>query len=233
MSDTNLLVLAKEFVKLRKEVKGVLALPIGPQGEKGDAGPQGAPGPAGAPGSDGRNGRDGVNGVNGSNGINGKDGAAGQDGADGTNGVSVVDVEVDFDHRLRVTLSDGRVIDAGEIQTDKTGSVFVSGAPSSGTSGGSSSTFGTATLDFGAFPGSNEASVAVTGQITITADSKSDAYIMGDDSTSDHTANDHRYIGLWVALTCGTPIEGVGFTIYGRSMEKLQGTYAIRWVWSN
>jgi hypothetical protein len=233
MSDTNLLVLAKEFVKLRKEVKGVLALPIGPQGEKGDAGPQGAPGPAGAPGSDGRNGRDGVNGVNGSNGINGKDGAAGQDGADGTNGVSVVDVEVDFDHRLRVTLSDGRVIDAGEIQTDKTGSVFVSGAPSSGTSGGSSSTFGTATLDFGAFPGSNEASVAVTGQTTITADSKVEAFVMADDTTSDHTASDHRYFSTLVGFSCSTPSAGTGFTIYAHSLEKLQGTFTARWMWAD
>ena len=233
MSDTNLLVLAKEFVKLRKEVKGVLALPIGQQGEKCDAGPQGEQGPAGERGADGRNGRDGVNGINGPNGVNGKDGASGKDGSDGTNGVSVVDVEVDFDNHLLITLSTGRVIDAGEIQTDKTGSVFVSGAPSTGTSGGSSSTFGTATLDFGAFPGSNEASIAVTGQTTITVDSKVDAFVMGDDTTSDHTASDHRYFSTLVGLSCGTPSAGTGFTIYARSTEKLQGTFTARWMWAD
>ncbi len=90
---------------------------------------------------------------------------------------------------------------------------------------------GTATISFGAFPGSNEASVAVTGQTGISSTSKVEAFIMGDDSTIDHTANDHRYIGLWLSLTCGTPTNGVGFTIYGRSMEQLQGTYQIRWVW--
>ena len=92
---------------------------------------------------------------------------------------------------------------------------------------------GTATIDFGAFPGSNEASIAVTGQGTISATSKAEAYIMGDDATSDHTANDHRYVGLWMALTCGTPTASTGFTIYGRSMEKLQGTYQVRWVWAD
>lgn len=92
---------------------------------------------------------------------------------------------------------------------------------------------GTATIDFGAFPGSNEASIAVTGQGTISATSKAEAYIMGDDTTSDHTANDHRYVGLWMALTCGTPTASTGFTIYGRSMEKLQGTYKVRWVWAD
>ena len=92
---------------------------------------------------------------------------------------------------------------------------------------------GAVVIDFGAFPGSNEASVAVTGQSEIGSGSKAEAYIMGDDTTSDHTANDHRYVGLWMALTCGTPTAATGFTIYGRSMEKLQGTYKVRWVWAD
>lgn len=91
---------------------------------------------------------------------------------------------------------------------------------------------GTATLDFGAEPGSNEASVAVSVP-TITADGKVEAFIMGDDATSDHTASDHQYIGLWLNLTCGTPSAGVGFTIYGRSTERLSGTFAIRFVWAD
>ena len=36
---------------------------------------------------------------------------------------------------------------------------------------------GTATLDFGAHPGSNEASVAVTGQTSILTTSKAEAWI--------------------------------------------------------
>jgi len=92
---------------------------------------------------------------------------------------------------------------------------------------------GTATIDFGAFPGTSEASIAVTGQGSILASSKVEAFIMADDTTSDHTASDHRYVGLWLNLSCGTPTGGTGFTIYGRSTEKLQGTFAVRWVWSD
>lgn len=90
---------------------------------------------------------------------------------------------------------------------------------------------GTATLDFGAYPGSNEASVSVTGQSSILSTSKADAYFMGDDTTADHTASDHRYADLFMGLTCGTPTVSTGFTIYGRSEHKLQGTFLVRWVW--
>ena len=92
---------------------------------------------------------------------------------------------------------------------------------------------GTATIDFGAFPGANEAAVAVTGQTGISATSKAEAFIMADDTTADHTAGDHRYAAALMGLTCGTPTAGTGFTIYARSTEKLQGTFALRWVWSD
>ena len=92
---------------------------------------------------------------------------------------------------------------------------------------------GIATINFGSHPGSNEASVAVTGEATITATSKVEAWIMADDTTSDHTANDHKYFAAFVALTCGTPSDGVGFTIYARSLEKLVGTFKVRWVWAD
>ena len=92
---------------------------------------------------------------------------------------------------------------------------------------------GTAVIDFGAYPGSNEASVAVTGLSTIGSSSKAEAYIMGDDTSSNHTASDHKYLGLFVTLTCGTPSAGVGFTIYARSYEKMQGQFTVRWVWTD
>lgn len=92
---------------------------------------------------------------------------------------------------------------------------------------------GTATIDFGAFPGSNEASVTVTGQTTIGATSKAEAFVMADDTTGTHTASDHRYFAMLAGLSCGTPTAGTGFTIYARSAEKLQGTFTLRWVWSD
>ncbi len=93
---------------------------------------------------------------------------------------------------------------------------------------------GTAEINFGAFPGSNEASIAVTGQTTISATSKCEAWVMGDDTSTDgHTAGDHRYLPQLAAFTCGTPTASTGFTIYGRSTHKLQGKFALRWVWSD
>ena len=92
---------------------------------------------------------------------------------------------------------------------------------------------GTATLDFGAHPGANEASVAVTGQGTISATSKVEAFFMADDTSTDHTASDHKYAPVFISLTCGTPTASTGFTIYGRSPEKLTGQWAVRWVWAD
>lgn len=92
---------------------------------------------------------------------------------------------------------------------------------------------GTATLDFGAYPGSNESSVVVTGQTGISTTSKAEAFIMADDTSTDHTASDHRYAAILMGLSCGTPTAGNGFTVYARSVEKLQGTWTIRWVWAD
>ena len=92
---------------------------------------------------------------------------------------------------------------------------------------------GTATLDFGAFPGSNEASVAVTGLGTIGAASKAEAFLMADDTSGTHTANDHRYASVLIGLTCGTPTAGVGFTIHGRCLDKMQGSFSVRYVWAD
>lgn len=95
------------------------------------------------------------------------------------------------------------------------------------------SAIGTATIDFGAHPGSNEASIAVTGQATISATSKVEAWVMGDDTSSNHTASDHKYLPQLASFTCGTPTAATGFTIHGRSIHKLTGTFTLRWVWSD
>jgi len=92
---------------------------------------------------------------------------------------------------------------------------------------------GTATIDFGAFPGTSSASVAVTGQGSILGTSKAEAWIMADDTTSDHTANDHRNAELFISLTCGTPVAATGFTIHARAIATMTGTFAVRWVWAD
>jgi hypothetical protein len=105
-----------------------------------------------------------------------------------------------------------------------------------GGGGGGSVNSGTAEIDFGTFPGTNEASVAVTGQTAILSTSKIKAFVMADDITTGtgaHTASDHRYFAMLVGLTCSTPTAGVGFTIYGRCSEKLTGKFAVRFLWTD
>lgn len=94
---------------------------------------------------------------------------------------------------------------------------------------------GTAIIDFGALggDGSNEAQVVVTGQSSILATSKAEAFMMGDDTTAEHTAEDHRYASALIGLTCGTPTAATGFTIYARSTGKLTGEFQVRWVWAD
>jgi len=92
---------------------------------------------------------------------------------------------------------------------------------------------GTAIIDFGSYPGTSETSVAVTGQASIQATSKAEAYFMGDDTATDHTASDHRYASVLIGLTCGTPSAGTGFTIYARALDKMQGQFQVRWIWAD
>lgn len=89
---------------------------------------------------------------------------------------------------------------------------------------------GTATLDFST--GANEASVALA-DAAISITSKVEAYFMADDTTADHTAKDHRYAAALIGLTCGTPVAGVGATIYGYSLQSMSGTFKVRWVWAD
>lgn len=92
---------------------------------------------------------------------------------------------------------------------------------------------GQAIIDFGSFPGSNEASVQVTGQASISAGSKADAYFSGDDTTSDHSESDHRYADALIGLTCGQIVAGTGFTIFATSTHAMSGTFTVRWVWAD
>lgn len=101
-----------------------------------------------------------------------------------------------------------------------------------GGGGGSPPNYGTATIDFGAFPGSNEASVAVTGQAAILAATPVEVFMMADDTSGTHTAGDHRYAQMLLGLSSSTPTVAVGFTIHARCAEKMQGTFAVRWRWS-
>jgi hypothetical protein len=66
-------------------------------------------------GKDGRDGKDGRNGKDGLNGKQGLQGPKGQDGVDGVDGVSVNDAHIDFDGSLIIGLSDGKLLNVGEV----------------------------------------------------------------------------------------------------------------------
>lgn len=69
------------------------------------SGKDGLPGKDGMPGRDGKAGRDGAKGADGKNGEDGKD------------GVGVSKAKVDIDGELVITLTDGRIIEAGKVFT--------------------------------------------------------------------------------------------------------------------
>jgi len=79
-------------------------------------------------------------------------------------------------------------------------------------------TTGTATLDFGAFPGKSDASVAVTGQTGIVAGSLVEAWIRPV-ATADHTADEHMAETLKVFAA--NIVAGTGFTIYGFNTNQI------------
>lgn len=88
---------------------------------------------------------------------------------------------------------------------------------------------GSATLDFGATPTHDFASVAVTGQAAILAGSLVDAWIRLE-ATADHSADEHRVEAL--DITVGNIVAGTGFTIYGKPREGTTwGRFTISWVW--
>ena len=77
---------------------------------------------------------------------------------------------------------------------------------------------GTTLVDFGAFPGASDTSVAVTGQSTIASGSLAEAWIFPA-ATADHTADEH-----WVEtiqVMAGNVVAGVGFTIYARNTNQI------------
>lgn len=92
---------------------------------------------------------------------------------------------------------------------------------------------GTAVLDFGAFPGTDKASVAVTGQGAILAGSLVEAWVRPE-ATAVHSEDEHAMLAAFVAVTVpqSTLIAGTGFTIVGVCHDGfLHGTINVDWAW--
>jgi hypothetical protein len=95
---------------------------------------------------------------------------------------------------------------------------------------------GQTTLDFGAFPGSNTATVAVTGQASIVAGSLIEAWLRPE-ATADHSIDEHMVEDL--KIVARDIVAGTGFTIYGFPVlnpggiaVKLYGAWTVAWVWN-
>jgi hypothetical protein len=76
---------------------------------------------------------------------------------------------------------------------------------------------GMATLDFGAWPGSPNASIVITGQSGIGANAKVRVWVQPA-ATPDHSADEH-----WVdppEVFAGNIVPGTGFTIYAMSRQR-------------
>ena len=77
---------------------------------------------------------------------------------------------------------------------------------------------GLTTINFGAFPGSSDASVIVTGQAGILSSSIVNAWLVAI-TTADHLADEHAIESIRV--TTGNIVPGVGFTIYASNTSTL------------
>jgi len=90
---------------------------------------------------------------------------------------------------------------------------------------------GTTTVDFGTFPGSAEASIAITGQAGILASSLVGAWIEPT-ATADHSVDEHRIENI--KIFASDIVAGTGFTIYAECLLGgfLYGQYTVAWAWS-
>jgi hypothetical protein len=90
---------------------------------------------------------------------------------------------------------------------------------------------GIASLDFGAFPGKTDATVAVTGQGGIVGGSLSEAWVLPA-ATADHSADEHVVEALEVYTR--DVVAATGFTIQGvtRDNTRRYGVWNIAWVWN-
>jgi hypothetical protein len=94
-------------------------------------------------------------------------------------------------------------------------------------------TTGVATVDFGAFPGSSDATTVVTGQAGILGTSYAEAWLTPI-ATADHSEDEHmvEQIDVFVAAL----VAATGFTIraFSRSRgdTRLYGLFSVAWVWT-
>jgi hypothetical protein len=89
---------------------------------------------------------------------------------------------------------------------------------------------GVASIDFGAYPGTFDTSLAITGQTGILTGSVLQAEVIAT-ATADHSVDE-----VWVdrpIVVAGSISAGVGFTIYATARDggRAYGLYTVHWKW--
>jgi len=84
--------------------------------------------------------------------------------------------------------------------------------------GGGGGAQGTATVNFGVFPGQSDVTLAVTGQAGIVAGSVLQAWLRPT-NTADHSVDEH--VHETIRITAGDIVAGVGFSIFARNDSEL------------
>lgn len=87
---------------------------------------------------------------------------------------------------------------------------------------------GTASIDFGATPGTNFVSVNILGQTGITGTSKVKVF-KAIQATASH--NEYEHVVVPLNLSAGNIVAGTGFTIYATTDLRLDGTFNVNWEW--
>jgi hypothetical protein len=91
---------------------------------------------------------------------------------------------------------------------------------------------GTAILDFGNAPGTNQVSATVTGQTGIlSASSYVEAWLCPV-ATATHNLEEIKLMTIKLGVLAHTISNGVGFTITGTTELRLTGTINVNWVWT-
>jgi hypothetical protein len=126
-----------DLIALKRSLESRLHIVEAKDGKEGPKGPQGPKGAEGAKGAQGPKGPQGPKGADGAKGAQGPQGADGAKGTDGAPGISITDVKVDLDGHLTVHLSDGSVLDAGNVASEEAMvTKIISGGGSGGEGGG-------------------------------------------------------------------------------------------------
>ena len=93
---------------------------------------------------------------------------------------------------------------------------------------------GTVNVDFGAFPGTDKASVAITGQASIASGSLVEAWIRPI-ATADHSEDEVVMLTRFVSVSVPNSllIAGTGFTIAAVCDNgPLHGLIPLNWAWA-